>query len=389
MPRANPSVSLSATPSAVVIAIEMPGFAKSPVPEQLKARENLHQRLAQALLPIPHQDRIVLDTGNVVAIALFGSVRAAMAVASMLRAPSREGNSRFALRIVLTIGPAQAFSRDNGEVQVAGDALDVAERILALPSEEQVLANRAFSSALGEEVPGCDAALKSLGTFTDDQVREHELFSLEPAHPSLAATGQTTPGRGEWALPRAAMAGAGIALLAVLAFLTVRSLQAPPSKPDMAAEASTTPKQTLAAQAAHQQEPALPSLPPPPATAKIEDEAPSQVVAAANSLPITVAPPGTVALPGLAVNEISIESEESLPESDGERGNLVLAIAPWGEVLIDGKSAGISPPLREIKLSPGSHYVEVRNGGFAPLLKRIDIQAKETLKIRHRFADAR
>jgi serine/threonine-protein kinase len=68
---------------------------------------------------------------------------------------------------------------------------------------------------------------------------------------------------------------------------------------------------------------------------------------------------------------------------------LVLAIAPWGEVFIDGKSVGISPPLNELKLAPGPHYLEVRNGGFAPVLKRIEVQANETLKIRHRFADAR
>ncbi|MFN0317968.1 MAG: hypothetical protein ACKVQA_23320, partial [Burkholderiales bacterium] len=237
MPRANPSAPLPATPSAVVIAIEMPGFAKSPVPEQLKARANLHRRLAQALLPIRRQDRIVLDTSNGVAIALFGPARAAVAVAATLFTPSREDNARFTLRIVLTMGPVQAFSRDNGEVQVAGDALDVAERILALPSDEPILATRAFASALGSEIPGSSAALKSLGTFTDDQVREHELFSLQPSHPSLAAPGQATSGRAVWSLPRAAMAGAAIVLLAFLGFNLIQ-----PGKPGAAVGPNITAK---------------------------------------------------------------------------------------------------------------------------------------------------
>ncbi|MFN0316409.1 MAG: PEGA domain-containing protein, partial [Burkholderiales bacterium] len=107
------------------------------------------------------------------------------------------------------------------------------------------------------------------------------------------------------------------------------------------------------------------------------------------SPPVSVALPSPGAQSALVEKQMSIEPGEALPENGGEGGNLVLAIAPWGEVLIDGRSAGISPPLREIKLSPGSHYVEIRNGGFTPLLKRVDIKPKETLKIRHRFADAR
>jgi len=49
---------------------------------------------------------------------------------------------------------------------------------------------------------------------------------------------------------------------------------------------------------------------------------------------------------------------------------------------------GVSPPLTELDLNAGSHYLEVRNGSSPPLLKRIDVKSNETLKIRHRFADS-
>lgn len=47
-------------------------------------------------------------------------------------------------------------------------------------------------------------------------------------------------------------------------------------------------------------------------------------------------------------------------------GRIRLAIAPWGEVHIDGKLAGITPPLTEIRLPPGKHSIEIRNGSFRP-----------------------
>ena len=38
-----------------------------------------------------------------------------------------------------------------------------------------------------------------------------------------------------------------------------------------------------------------------------------------------------------------------------------LAVAPWGEVLVDGHSRGVSPPLRVLEVVPGAHTVEIRN----------------------------
>ncbi len=401
MPRANPSLTKPTTPNAVVIGIEMPGFVKLPVPEQLRARENLHGRLKEALRPLRQQDRIVLDTGSGAAIALFGSPSVALVVTSVLCAAERADKDNFSLRVVLTTGPIQALSRENGEIQVAGDSLDVAERILALPSAEQVLVTRAFASALRNETPGCDAALKSLGTITDDQVREHELFVLNPAHPSFAASGRPGPARGGWPMPRAILAGVAIALLAFL-WSNMASFGDAPASNAKPVPASTS--MEVRAPVKRPLGPEIPGsgltvsegtgLPPAPVPAaeletKDEDEVPSQVSRIGHGKALTVTPARPAPAPGRPVKEVSIEPREVLPTSDTERGKLVLAIAPWGEVLIDGQSAGISPPLTELKLSPGAHYVEVRNGGFAPVLKRIEIQANETLKIRHRFADAR
>ena len=66
-------------------------------------------------------------------------------------------------------------------------------------------------------------------------------------------------------------------------------------------------------------------------------------------------------------------------------GLVSLAIAPWGEVLVNGEPRGVSPPLTTLRLAPGSYAIEVRNGDAPPLRARIDVKAGETQTLRHRF----
>jgi serine/threonine-protein kinase len=62
-----------------------------------------------------------------------------------------------------------------------------------------------------------------------------------------------------------------------------------------------------------------------------------------------------------------------------------LAVSPWGEVYVDGKKKGVSPPLTELKLSPGRHTIEIRNSTFAPYAETVNVEAKGSIKIRHKF----
>jgi serine/threonine-protein kinase len=73
------------------------------------------------------------------------------------------------------------------------------------------------------------------------------------------------------------------------------------------------------------------------------------------------------------------------PASIAPTARLALAISPWGEVYVDGRRKGISPPLAEIKLAPGKHNVEIRNTTFQPYTKTVELEAQGHLKIKHKF----
>ena len=64
---------------------------------------------------------------------------------------------------------------------------------------------------------------------------------------------------------------------------------------------------------------------------------------------------------------------------------VTLGIAPWGEIIVDGSSHGVSPPLTRLTLTPGAHTIEVRNGAAPPFISRVDLQPGQAVEVQHRF----
>jgi hypothetical protein len=85
----------------------------------------------------------------------------------------------------------------------------------------------------------------------------------------------------------------------------------------------------------------------------------------------------TAALPAAASSTASGGSAAS--------GTVVFRIEPWGEILIDDKPTGVSPPLIQIGLPAGTHRVEVRHGNDAPWVAQIDVEAASPVTVSHRF----
>jgi len=64
---------------------------------------------------------------------------------------------------------------------------------------------------------------------------------------------------------------------------------------------------------------------------------------------------------------------------------VLFAIAPWGEIYVDGQKRGVNPPMREIELSPGQYKIEVRNTTFPAYVRTIEVEAGSQIKIMHHF----
>ena len=66
-------------------------------------------------------------------------------------------------------------------------------------------------------------------------------------------------------------------------------------------------------------------------------------------------------------------------------GVIALAVAPWGEVIVDGNYLGVSPPLTRVTLPPGVHRIEVQNGTASPYRAEIEVKSGQTVALQHKF----
>jgi len=146
----------------------------------------------------------------------------------------------------------------------------------------------------------------------------------------------------------------GLALLAVLAVGGVALFMAP-SGPAPAAPEAATPV------------PIIPPMSPPPPAA---DVAPS--------------PPATNATDTAKAEGKGAARKRVEPTPVGD-ATVTVAVAPWGEVVVDGAVQGVSPPLTQITLPPGPHTIEIRNGSFEPFVTQVELKPGEKIHLQHRF----
>jgi len=73
------------------------------------------------------------------------------------------------------------------------------------------------------------------------------------------------------------------------------------------------------------------------------------------------------------------------PGATSERGVVIFAVAPWGEVFVNGAREGTTPPLAQLVLPAGRHTIELRNGQRPPYVTQVDIAPGRPLRISHLF----
>lgn len=76
------------------------------------------------------------------------------------------------------------------------------------------------------------------------------------------------------------------------------------------------------------------------------------------------------------------------PKSDvveGPPGQVNLAVSPWGEVQVDGRHVGVTPPLTQLNLPPGKHTIAISNGDAPVYKKVITVRSGRSYALDHQF----
>lgn len=82
--------------------------------------------------------------------------------------------------------------------------------------------------------------------------------------------------------------------------------------------------------------------------------------------------------------KIAAAKTSAQPRAGGD-ATLQVAVAPWGEVFVNGRSHGTTPPLARIAVPPGKHRIEIRNGSLPAHRVDVTVAAGDTRRIQHKF----
>ena len=334
-----------------VLFLDIVEYSKKPVSEQLQLKQEFNRGLTKSLEQVPPRDRIILDTGDGAAVTFMGDPEDALFAAMAMR----DSAGALAVRLGVNLGPVRLVKDLNSQLNIIGDGINVAQRVMSFARPGQLLVSRSFYEVVSCLSRDYATLFHHEGARTDKHVREHDVYSVvggTPASRRLSDTvnesmhGETRSawlGRsGPFGVRRSALVAAAVAFFGLLAGgVGARALLEPDAPPPMPRKA---------------QAPASPGFSAPP-------------TAVAN-----IAPDASRKLP---------KKGDKPPAAGAAR--LELAVAPWGEVLVDGKSRGVSPPLRILDLAPGAHTVEIRNSTFPSHVEQVEIKPGEAVRIKHRF----
>ncbi|HET6598881.1 MAG TPA: serine/threonine-protein kinase [Burkholderiaceae bacterium] len=83
--------------------------------------------------------------------------------------------------------------------------------------------------------------------------------------------------------------------------------------------------------------------------------------------------------------ELKARALASVAAAAPATGVLRLAISPWGQVEVDGKAAGTSPPLTELSLPEGTHQITIRNADLPAFSASVKVVPGQPVHLKHRF----
>ena len=114
----------------------------------------------------------------------------------------------------------------------------------------------------------------------------------------------------------------------------------------------------------------------PASTAQLKAKA-SAGASAVASIPASAAASnaGSAAPAAVAANSASAAAEAAKTEEvpPAFMLNVKLTVKPWGEVRVDGKKIGVSPPLKRFQLPEGKHQIRISNQTYPDYVKDIDV----------------
>ncbi len=404
-----------------VFFLDIVEYSKKSVSGQISLKERFNAFLSTAIRDVPINDRIILDTGDGAAISFLGDVEDALKAALSMRSSllSDEGlkDPPLLVRMGVNLGPVRLVKDINGQPNIVGDGINVAQRVMGFAEPGQILVSRSYydaASRLSQEYAGM---FHFEGSRTDKHVREHEVYAI--GHPGDLEAQSQAGLKSETKFSKALLEfrvkskAYWDALLVrhneLVANVRETFIQATNKQKALYVSLAVVPLLLLlllVIKLAHKQEvPLKPQSKVAEVSAPVKVDSAKSGVALASSAPAAATSSTKHAASAhehdAKANAHQKKEKEKKEKKDkkaghnakateqasGEPGIVSLTIKPWGEVYLDGGKEGVSPPLTRLQVPAGEHVIEIRNTTFPAYKQSIKIKAGEKTSINYKFAN--
>jgi hypothetical protein len=165
-----------------VLFLDIVEYSKKSVSGQISLKDRFNDFLSVAIRDVPLDDRIILDTGDGAALSFLGDVEDALQVALVLRESLRGESAHMdpplLVRMGINLGPVRLVKDINGQPNIVGDGINVAQRVMGFSDPGQVLVSRSYYDAVSRLSPEYTEMFHYEGSRTDKHVREHEVYAI-------------------------------------------------------------------------------------------------------------------------------------------------------------------------------------------------------------------
>lgn len=165
-----------------VLFLDIAEYSKKSVSGQISLKDRFNSYLSAAISSVPITDRIILDTGDGAAINFLGDVEDALKAALSLRESMLNEDPGvdppLLVRMGINLGPVRLVRDINGQPNIVGDGINVAQRVMGFAEASQILVSRSYYDAVSRLSPQYAGMFHYQGSRTDKHVREHEVYAI-------------------------------------------------------------------------------------------------------------------------------------------------------------------------------------------------------------------
>ncbi|MGZ8155180.1 MAG: hypothetical protein ACXWUK_07770, partial [Burkholderiales bacterium] len=176
-----------------ILFLDIIGYSKKSVAEQLSMKQLFNASLSKSLKPIAVGDRVILDTGDGAAVTFLGNPEDALFSGLIL-----QHSTDLEVRMGINLGPVRVVKDLNGQTNILGDGINVGQRVMSFADIGQLLVSRSFYEVVSRLSDQYDNLFEHIGERKDKHVRAHEVYSVNVTPEALPDFIETTWGE-QWA----------------------------------------------------------------------------------------------------------------------------------------------------------------------------------------------